>query len=227
MVNLILNDPSSPGSSSLLQQNDTVLGPGSSGVHSTMNWHKRRAAPKYGNVTDNSPLAAAVAGASDNVTSTHSIATTFFTTQGLVAVAYLSHPPSTALSAMIDTNQGEMDIAMHPNFVGSWGVRNIWGMVNVPSPAVRVYDDPQGWGRTRRVVEGPIITPPNSLFAEYGMNGSSPAISATTITGAAYWATDGAAPRKPGDIQSTAEGGGSQLVVMGGWGDVRVSFDGT
>lgn len=154
--------------------------------------------------------------------------------------------------------------------------------------------DPLDGGRTRGMSLGPINVPPNSLFAEGGVNTTNLPFSGTTITGAAFWyfqnndtltthttqstsyttqsqdndndtvedqsedevqvhvddtkypeypqrhrsyqpgwsgtyATSSGEslwPITPVDVQDSQEGRDSQLMVLGAYGDVRVTFDG-
>jgi hypothetical protein len=151
-----------------------------------------------------------------NLTTSRTISSTFTTSQGMVAVSYLHQPPRVALTSLIGTGGGDIDVSMHPNYVGPFAVHNVWGL-----------------GRQRAVVEGVIDVPSGSLFDQHGVNSSTLATSAMTIAGAAYWADPNAAPgtgfqtSTAEQVQSGLEGRGSELMVLGAWGDVRVSFDGT
>ena len=208
-----------------------------------------------------------------NATISNTVNTTFYTTDGLVSISYLAHPPRTALVSWIATNQGDMDIAFHPNFVGPFAIRNAWGAIRLPRPRKRVWDDPLGLGRMRAVVEGVIAvgndtsapvqgpgmgdgsgdtsstddgddsgpngtgtapTAPGSMnktavddymFTRAGLNETLLSTSGTTVTGAAYWQAGLNGTLSPKAVQSSTGRRGT-AVVLGGWGDVTVSFDG-
>lgn len=207
-----------------------------------------------------------------NATISNTVNTTIYTTDGLVSISYLAHPPRTALVSWIATNQGDMDISYHPNFVGPFAIRNAWGAVRLPPPRKRVWDDPLGLGRYRAVVEGVIgvsnSTAPPSLsdtnannggggdgdggdgdagagdqdgnsdnspqaraaiddymFTRAGLNETQLAGSGTTVTGAAYWQAGTNGTMSPKAVQGSSGRRGT-AVVLGGWGDVTVGFDG-
>jgi hypothetical protein len=168
-----------------------------------------------------------------NLTTVRTISSTFSTSQGMVAVSYLHQPPRVALTSLIGTGGGDIDVSMHPNYVGPFAVHNVWGLVDLPPPQQQDCVDPFALGRQRAVVEGVIDVPSGSLFDQHGVNSSTLATSAMTIAGAAYWADPNAAPGTgfqtltAEQVQSGLEGRGSELMVLGAWGDVRVSFDGT
>jgi hypothetical protein len=222
--------------------------------------------------------------ASVNSTPVASINTTFQTTSGSISVTYLTHPPRTALTSLIVSAEGGLNVNMHPSYVGPFAVRNVWGEVRLPQFDNHEMVDPLDSGRIRGMSLGPIDVPVNSLFAEGGVNTTNLPYSGTTITGAAYWyyevnATEtttttsyttqtddpddgdddsGGYPQKhknyqpswgriydsaplsaasnslwpispvpPVKVQSSQEGQDSQLMVLGAYGDVRVTFDGT
>jgi hypothetical protein len=220
--------------------------------------------------------------ASVNSTPIASINTTFQTTSGSVSVTYLTHPPRTALTSLVVSAEGGLNVNMHPSYVGPFAVRNVWGEVRLPQFDNPDMVDPFDTGRLRGMSLGPINVPINSLFAEGGVNTTNLPYSGTTITGAAYWyyeqnATETAttsyttqtddpdvdddsagysqwhksyqpswgqiydsaplsaastslwpvSPIPPVQVQSSQEGQGSQLMVLGAYGDVRVTFDGT
>jgi hypothetical protein len=225
-----------------------------------------------------------------NSTPIASINTTFQTTSGSVSVTYLSHPPRTALTSLVVSAEGGLNVNMHPAYVGPFAVRNVWGEVRIPQFDNFEMQDPLEAGRTRGMSLGPINVPMNSLFEEGGVNTTNLPYSGTTITGAAYWyheinattststsyttqtesidvdedgndkdqvASEGypqrhknyqpgwgriydsaplsaassslwpISPIPPVKVQSSAEGQDSQLMVLGAYGDVRVTFDGT
>jgi len=221
--------------------------------------------------------------ASVNSTPVASINTTFQTTSGSISITYLTHPPRTALTSLVVSAEGGLNVNMHPSYVGPFAVRNVWGEVRLPQFDNHDMVDPLDCGRIRGMSLGPIDVPINSLFAEGGVNTTNLPYSGTTITGAAYWyyevnATEttttsyttqtddpddedddsGGYPQKhknyqpswgtiydsaplsaasnslwpispvpPVKIQSSQEGQDSQLMVLGAYGDVRVTFDGT
>lgn len=230
-------------------------------------------------------LQEAIFNAAVNSTPLTSINTTFATTSGSIQVNYLSHPPRTALTSLIVSAQGGVNVALHPAYVGPFAVRNVWGELRLPQFDNQGMKDPLDGGRTRGMSLGPINVTPNSLFAEGGVNTTNLPFSGTTITGAAFWyfqnndtlsasgsttqstsyttqsqdadadvdvddakypeypqrhrdyqpgwsgtyaTTTGESlwPISPVDVQSSAEGRDSQLMVLGAYGDVRVTFDG-
>lgn len=221
----------------------------------------------------NVSLEEAVFNAAVNATPLTSINTTFTTTSGSVQVTYLNHPPRTALTSLVVSASGGVNVVMHPTFVGPFAVRNVWGEVRLPQFDNEDMQDPLDGGRTRGMSLGPINVPPASLFAEGGVNTTNLPFSGTTITGAAYWYfasndtgsgsgnasarthsyttqkdypqypqqhrdyqpgwsgtstdRDPVWPIAPVDVQSSEEGRDSQLMVLGAYGDVRVTFDGT
>lgn len=181
--------------------------------------------------------------------------TTFYTTEGYINVRYLAHPLRTELTSWIATNQGEMDISFHPNFCGPFAVRNAWGSIRLPRPFTRwpgqwtswpstspwQWDgqgqgeenqdegkgqDPLQMGRSRAVVEGIITVKEGGLFSRAGLNQTLLSKSGTTVTGAAYWQDGVNGTMTPMAVQGSMEGRRGRAVVLGGWGDVRVAFDG-
>lgn len=208
-----------------------------------------------------------------NSTPLTSINTTFQTTSGAVEITYLEHPPRTALTSMIVSAEGGVNVNMHPAYSGPFAVRNVWGEVRIPQFDNTDMHDPLDGGRSRGMSLGPINVPMNSLFAEGGVNTTNLPYSGTTITGAAYWyfpsnttstttttsyttqtddtdypqrhkdyqpgwgkiytspstslLTNSPGAISPIQVQSSPEGSDSQLMVLGAYGDVRVTFDGT
>lgn len=121
-----------------------------------------------------------------------------------------------------------MDISAHPNYVGPFAVKNAWGSVRLPIPKERIWDDPLGEGRKRAVVQGIINIDQDSLFQRGGLNETLLPMSGTTITGAAYWQQGTNGTLTPEAVQDSAEGSrGSEMLLLGGWGDVTLRFDGT
>lgn len=258
----------------------------SSASSSSSDWsapYKRSRLSVPASTIANVSLQEAVFNAAVNATPQTSINTTFTTTSGSVNVNYLTHPPRTALTALIVSAAGGVNVVMHPTYVGPFAVRNVWGEVRLPQFDNEDMHDPLDGGRTRGMSLGPINVPPASLFAEGGVNTTNLPFSGTTISGAAYWYfasndtssggdsgsgstrshsyttqtdlnsdddddhpqypqqhrdyqpgwsgtstdRDPAWPIAPVDVQSSEEGRDSQLMVLGAYGDVRVTFDGT
>lgn len=246
----------------------------SSGASESDKASKRSRISVPASASGNVSLEEAVFNAAVNSTPLTSINTTFTTTSGSIQVNYLTHPPRTALTSLVVSAQGCVNVAMNPTFVGPFAVRNVWGEVRLPQFDNPAMDDPLEGGRTRGMSLGPINVPPNSLFAEGGVNTTNLPFSGTTITGAAFWyfasntttqmdsyttqtgsgsddakdpeypqrhrdyqpgwsgtfpttSSDSLWPITPVDVQSSSEGRDSQLMVLGAYGDVRVTFDGT
>jgi hypothetical protein len=129
--------------------------------------------------------------AGTNSTPNNYINTTFTTTSGSISINYLSHPPRTALAAFIQSAQGSIDLSLHPNYVGPFAVRNVWGEVRLPPPSYKFYSDnlvdPLGLKRVRGISTGLIDVNDGSLFQKGGVNASNLPYSGTTISGASYW----------------------------------------
>lgn len=64
------------------------------------------------------------------------------------------------------------------------------------------------------------------IFERAGLNGTLLSTSGTTVTGAAYWQDGANGTLSPKAVQESAEGRRGAAVILGGWGDVRVVFDG-
>ena len=161
-----------------------------------------------------------------NMTSNHTVDTRFSTSNDLISISYLSHPARTSLTSLINTGGGEVDVSMHPTYIGTFAINNFWGQIRLPEPRNSSLSDPQGLGRARTVVEGIINVPPGSLYAGAGMN-QSVLQEGNTVSGVAYWAGRRLAGQSASDAQLLTGTGGSELLVLGSWGDVTVSFDGT
>ena len=161
-----------------------------------------------------------------NMTSNHTVDTRFSTSNGLISISYLHHPARTSLTSLINTGGGEVDVSMHPNYIGTFAVNNFWGQIRLPEPRNSSKSDPQGLGRARSVVEGIIDVSVGSLYAGAGMN-QSVLQEGNTVSGVAYWAGHRLARQSAWDAQVLTGSGGSELLVLGSWGDVTVAFDGT
>ena len=120
---------------------------------------------------------------------------------------------------------------MHPNFVGPFIIKDMWGAIRLPPPKPFACSDPMHWNRTRLVSLGEVEAPAGSTFVNAGLNESVIDNAGGLLMGAAYWnwgnSTQSVGPVTPSDVQDGEEGNGSELAVLGSWGDVRVSFDGT
>lgn len=159
---------------------------------------------------------------------THSINTTFTTKAGFIFVAYLHHPPSTALQALVASQSGMVDVSMHPNYVGPFAAANVWGSVRLPPPLPSAkLEDPLHLGRTRLLVQGDLDVSDDTFFANHGINSTTTASSTTIVTGAVYWGyVQQASTITPMKVQSGQEGGNSALVAVANLGDLQVTFDG-
>ncbi|RXK35137.1 hypothetical protein M231_07612 [Tremella mesenterica] len=155
--------------------------------------------------------------------------TTFVTDAGSLTISYLSQPPQTGLSALAATGAGDVSLSLSPNYVGPWVVKNAWGDVRLPLPIKGIYDDALGLDRVRKVLYGPVEVQKGSLFDEVGFGdslgstGSTSFPGSTLLSGVSFW---GIGNETIPSILSGA-GRGSQVAVLGQWGDVRISFDGT
>ncbi|KAK8853502.1 hypothetical protein IAR55_004209 [Kwoniella newhampshirensis] len=179
-----------------------------------------------------SALSPALAEVSESLVSNTSrhIVTGFYTTEGTIDVQYLRQPPSVSITALIATLQGTVGVRMHPNYVGPFIAKTIWGEAWIPTPNVMPDQDPQGKKRNRELAFGVIEVDPMSKFASVGVNATTLVNSSDTISGAAYWANV-SSKGKVGyksveDVQGGIEGRGNELVVLGAWGDVELTFDG-
>lgn len=152
------------------------------------------------------------------------VETVFMTTEGVLAVAYIHQPPSVDLSAQFVNSQGDTRVSIHPNYVGPFVVKNIWGQARVVPPRPINDMDPQGFGRARAATFGPIDIPGDGIYGANGLNSTVLDNSAVALSGAAYW--KGNETMTPMEVQDLDEAGG-QILVMGAWGDLTVSFDGT
>ena len=156
---------------------------------------------------------------------THSVTTTFATAEGMLDVSYLYQSPTTFLTALIVNGQGDISVSLHPNYIGPFVAKNIWGQVRIPPPASLLSSDPKGWSRQRAWTIGPIDIPAGGLYDSQCLNTSLLQDSAMAISGAAYWrGEDGSL--SPQAVQESDEGGGGEVLIMGAWGDLRLTVDG-
>ncbi|WVR09697.1 hypothetical protein IAU60_006773 [Kwoniella sp. DSM 27419] len=160
----------------------------------------------------------------------HLITTNLFTSEGSVDIRYIHHPLSVDLSAIIATQEGNMDITVNPNYVGPFVAKTTFGQVNIPPPGASHDLDPYVEGRLRQLLVGPINVQPESPFAIVGYNTTLLADSTDTISGAIYWAgVNGNGTvmlQTMAQVQGCKEARGNSLVVLGGWGNVAMTFDG-
>ena len=154
------------------------------------------------------------------------ISTTFVTASGFIKTSYLEHPATTTLRTYVVTHEGDVEMNLHPNYNGPFVVNNYWGQVRFVQPDPNTQADTNGQGRNRSFLLGPISADPGSLFAGKGFNSSALSDSASTISGVATWlnASDPVVPsaQTVQDEKTSV----SEALVMGGWGDVTVGFDG-
>jgi hypothetical protein len=141
----------------------------------------------------------------------------------MLAVTYLHQPRSVDLSAMIINGQGDTQVGIHPNYIGPFVAKDIWGQVRIPPPRSIQPLDPQSESRTRALSFGEIFIPGDGIYGEKGVNSTVLENSVVALSGAAYWKSN--ATMTPMQVQNTTESGG-QVLVMGSWGDVTVTFDG-
>ncbi|WVQ66817.1 uncharacterized protein L199_005008 [Kwoniella botswanensis] len=165
------------------------------------------------------------------------IVTNLFTTSGYVDVKYLTQPPSIDLSAVIGTQQGNMNIKFHPNYIGPFISSTTWGQINIPSPASIPQYDPSGKNRVRQVLIEPIEVQANTTFSILGYTQQELEHSPDTISGFAYWASTKwtAAGEKVVINQTLSQlqnsdsddtDNDNQVILLGNWGDVDITFDG-
>ncbi|ORX40498.1 hypothetical protein BD324DRAFT_606412 [Kockovaella imperatae] len=158
---------------------------------------------------------------------THNISTTFVTSQGYIFTSYLQHPPRTSLTSLIYTHQGDVSVALHPNYVGPFIASNIWGQVRLVDPQPNTQNDPLDQGRSRSYILGPIDEVGGGLFERRGFNASSLDDSPNSISGVATWlntTTEHTIP-SPQIVQQTTQCDG-EVLIMGAWGDITLGFNG-
>ncbi|OCF31593.1 hypothetical protein I316_06792 [Kwoniella heveanensis BCC8398] len=162
--------------------------------------------------------------------SSHTITTNLFTSEGSVKIRYLHQPSTIELSAIVATQSGDIDLDIHPSYVGPFLAKTSWGDINMPSPRPINQYDPLGRNRMRELIIGAIDVQQGSAFATVGYNKTILEGSTDTISGIVYWAD----VKKNGTVvtqtlqtvQSSQDSAGSELVILGGFGNVDVRFDG-
>ncbi|KAL1405249.1 hypothetical protein Q8F55_008875 [Vanrija albida] len=219
-ANILLNDPAVTDDNSTTLATD-LPGPKRRGLSHSTNFPATGFHPY--------PTPAQMEEAANIAPPTHAINTTFITKAGFIFVAYLHHPPTTALQALVASQSGMVDVAMHPNFVGPFAAANVWGSVRLPPPLPSAQlEDPAHLGRTRFLVQGDLDVSDDTFFASHGINSTTTASSTTIVTGAVYWGfPQQASTLTPKMVQSQPEGGTSALVAVANLGDLQVTFDGT
>ena len=156
-----------------------------------------------------------------NNTLPHTIQTTFMTAEGVLAAAYLDHPPSVQLSSLFVNGQGDTLVSLNPNFVGSYVIKDIWGQVRVANPAPIWDSDPWQQGRSRAVSFGMIDVQPNSVYSANGLNTTVLEDSLVALSGVAYWKDN--VTLTP---EQVLESPGSEVLIANAWGDVNLAVDG-
>jgi hypothetical protein len=157
---------------------------------------------------------------------THFVNNTFITKEGFIFVSYLHHPPTTALQSFVASQTGMVDVSMHPNYIGTFALVNLWGSIRLPQLTTPVTSDPQMIGRRRVVTTGPIDVSASTMYGASGGYDEMLESSASSVTGAALWAYPGAAVTAL-TAQKSPEGKGSALYALANYGDLLVTFDGT
>ncbi|WRT69922.1 uncharacterized protein IL334_006913 [Kwoniella shivajii] len=158
------------------------------------------------------------------------ITTNLFTSSGYVNVRYLHQPTSISLSAILATQEGDMNIVFNPNYVGPFLTKNHWGQINIKTPSPIRDSDPKSLQRSRQIIIDPIEVLPNSTFYTIGYTTEDFDDSPDTLSGVVYWA-DTKPNGKPilrtiEQVQADQSIQNNQLIIMGSWGDVEISFDG-
>ncbi|WWC72319.1 uncharacterized protein I206_106281 [Kwoniella pini CBS 10737] len=159
------------------------------------------------------------------------IVTNLFTTSGYVNLRYLHQPPTIDLYAIIGTQQGNMDISLNPTYIGPLISRTHWGQINLEQPSPVPNYDPSGKARVRQLQVGPIEIKQNTTFGVLGYTQEKLQNSADTLSGYVYWADknyNGQIVTKTMDELQNDESQQSdnQIIALGNWGDVDISFDG-
>lgn len=162
------------------------------------------------------------------------ITTNFFSSSGSLDIRYLHHPATISLSSVITTLHGPIAVHFHPNYVGPFSAKAIWGELRIPTPSSVSNYDPIRQNRCRSLALGVINVPANSSFAQYGLNETVLEHSTDTVTGVAYWATVNQQGGKRwvdmltvDKVQALVGATGNEVVVMGAGGDVEVTVDGS
>ncbi|WWC92035.1 uncharacterized protein L201_006989 [Kwoniella dendrophila CBS 6074] len=168
----------------------------------------------------------------DNNSTRSTIVTNLFTTSGYVNLRYLHQPSTIDLSAIIGTQQGNMNIKFHPSYVGPFITRTHWGQINLPSPGASMNLDPKAQSRIRQLLIEPIQIKENTTFSVLGYTQDKLQHSTDTISGYVYWANMNKTTLKPiertlKDVQDDSEhDNDNQVMILGNWGNVDITFDG-
>lgn len=163
--------------------------------------------------------------------------TWFMTTAGVLAVAYIYQAPTVSLSGLFQNGQGDTSVSIHPNYIGPFVVKDIWGQVRVPPPAPINAMDPLAEWRSRSVTFGQVDIRENGIYTDNGLNSTVLENSAVALSGAAYWRGDTVGNRANGTMMAATgmltpqevqklEESDDQILVLGAWGNVQVTFDG-
>lgn len=229
LANVILSDPGQPGDESATITSTIPMPHGSRRRSLGVSERTKIVAPseaKYPGMKNLSSEAESDADSAPADTGpVHLINTTFSTNEGFIFIAYLHHPPSTALRSWVSSQSGMVDVSMHPNFVGPFALENMWGGIRLPPVWAPASPDPLDHGRNRVVIQGAVDL--NSTSFHGGWKNATEEITApNAVTGAAAWAGPGKLP-SVSDIQYGVEGRGSALVAVANLGDLQVTFDGT
>ncbi|BEJ15288.1 hypothetical protein CspHIS471_0410550 [Cutaneotrichosporon sp. HIS471] len=220
LANVILSDPNRPGDGSATITS-TIPMPHSDRRRSLTDLSKRgkKGKPPPGELFDTQNLSV-TADPPD-----HLINTTFRTNEGFIFIAFLHHPPRTALRAWVSSESGMVDVSMHPNYVGPFALENMWGAIRLPPVSPPSSPDPLNQGRSRVVIQGPVDL--NSTTFVGGLNATEEITAPNSVTGAAAWAWLKNVQPSVADVQNGVEGRGSALVAVATLGDLQVTFDGT
>ncbi|KAK4687378.1 hypothetical protein P7C73_g2737, partial [Tremellales sp. Uapishka_1] len=148
----------------------------------------------------------------------HPITTVFSTNNGPILLSYLHQPTSVALSSFVASSSSEINVSLHPNYVGVFGFKNPFGTIFLPPPSSPATF---AQGRIRTLIQGEVDIQNGTMLSR------APPLD---VTGAVYWENEqaGIGAQNISEIQDESSGeGASQLVVLGGWADMKISFDGT
>jgi hypothetical protein len=223
LANVILSDPKEPGDDSATITS-TIPMPHSARRRSLTPLYERGGPDKAFVPPTYKDTGIKTLG-NDEVTSPdHFINTTFKTSEGFIFVAFLHHPPKTALRAWVSSESGMVDVSMHPNFVGPFALENMWGTIRLPPVTPPSCPDPLDQGRSRVMQKGPVDLNSTTFI---GLNAAEEITAPNSVTGAAGWAWPGHGDPTAADIQHGIEGRGSALVAVATLGDLQVTFDGT
>ena len=124
--------------------------------------------------------------------------------EGVISVSNSTTPPVAAIVRNASSNNNSTNPDSDSDGGGSDS-----------STASFIPDDP----RARAAID-------DYMFTRAGLNETQLSQSGTTVTGAAYWQVPGVnGTMTPKQVQSSSNRRGT-AVVLGGWGDVTVGFDG-